>query len=86
MGSTSEFCSIGCEFNYGKCSKISNTFLFLLSNKMFVITAGIHTMLERIAYREDHNQTASSNLGLHCLSRNFGGQIVFKILEHQIYY
>ena len=45
---------------YGKCSKISNTFLFLFSNKMLVSWAGIHKMLVRIANREDHDQTASS--------------------------
>ena len=30
---------------YSKCSKISNTFLFLVSNEMFVIGTGIHKML-----------------------------------------
>ena len=45
--------------NYNKCSKISNTFLFLFSNKMLVIRAGIHKMLFRIANREDPDQTAS---------------------------
>ena len=29
---------------YVKCSKISNTFLYLFSNKMLVIRAGIHKM------------------------------------------
>ena len=43
---------------YSKCSKISNTFLFLFSNKM-VIRAGIHKMVARIANREDPDQTAS---------------------------
>ena len=46
---------------YGKCSKISNTFLFLFPNKMMVITEdGIHKMLVGIANREDPDQTASS--------------------------
>ena len=45
---------------YGKCSKISNTFLFLFSNKMLVFRAGIRKMLVRIANREDPDQTASS--------------------------
>ena len=45
---------------YGKCSKISNTPLFLFSNKMLVFTAGIHIMLVRISNREDPDQTASS--------------------------
>ena len=40
-------------------SKISNTFLFLFSNKM-VIRARIHKMLVRNANREDPDQTASS--------------------------
>ena len=44
----------------GKCSKISNTFLFLFSNKMLVFRAGIYKMLVRIANREDPDQTASS--------------------------
>ena len=42
-----------------KCSKISNTFPILFSNKMLVIKAGIHEMLVRIANREDPDQTAS---------------------------
>ena len=46
--------------NYGKCSKISNTFLFLFSNKMLVFRAGIHKFLVRVANREDPDQTASS--------------------------
>ena len=37
-----------------------NTLLFLFSNKMLLIRAGIHKMLVRIANREDPNQTASS--------------------------
>ena len=45
--------------NYGKCSKISNTFPFLFSNKLLVIRTGIHKMLVRIANREDPGQTAS---------------------------
>ena len=39
-------------FAYGKCSKILNTFLFLFSNKMLVIRAGIHKMHVRIANRK----------------------------------
>ena len=34
------------------CSKVLNTFLFLFSNKMWVIKAGIHKMLVRIASRQ----------------------------------
>ena len=45
---------------YGKCSKISNTFLFLFSNKMLVFRPGIHKILVRVANREDPDQTASS--------------------------
>ena len=41
-------------------SKILNTFLFLFSNKMLVIKAGIHKILVRIANREDPDQTISS--------------------------
>ena len=36
------------------------TLLVLFSNKMLVIRAGIHTMLDRIANRKDPDQTASS--------------------------
>ena len=32
-------------YSYSKCSKISNTFLFLFSNKMLEFRAGIHKML-----------------------------------------
>ena len=59
---------------YGKCSKISNTFLFLFSNKILLIRAGIHKMLVRIANREDPDQTAYSKvsgLSLHYLCRPF---------------
>ena len=45
---------------YGKCSKISNTFLVPLSNNMLIFGVGIHKMLARIANREDTDQTASS--------------------------
>ena len=44
---------------FGQCSKISNTFLFLFSNKMLVIRAVISKMLAKIANREDPDQTAS---------------------------
>ena len=44
---------------YGRCSKITNTFLFLFSNKILVFRAGTHKMLVRIANREDPYQTAS---------------------------
>ena len=36
------------------------TFLFLFSNKMLVIRAGINKMLIRKANKEDRDQTASS--------------------------
>ena len=49
------------QYMCGKCSKISNTFLFLFSNKMLVIRAGSHKMVVRIANREDPDQTASSD-------------------------
>ena len=47
-------------YTYNKCSKISNTFLFLFSNEMLVIRAETHKMLVRKANREDPYQTASS--------------------------
>ena len=39
-------------------------------------------MCVRLAKREDPDQTASSDLGLHCLSSPFCSQLVFKIYEH----
>ena len=45
---------------YGKCSKILNSFIFLFSNKMLVIRAGIHKMLVGTAKGEDPDQRASS--------------------------
>ena len=48
------------KLTYGKCSKISNTFLILFSNKILIFRAGIHKILVRIANREDPDQTASS--------------------------
>ena len=48
--------------DYGKCSKILNTFLCLLSNKMLVIKVEIYKMLVRIANREDlYNYKSSVN-------------------------
>ena len=40
--------------------KFANTFFFLLSDKMFIIRAGTHKMLVRIANREGPDQAASS--------------------------
>ena len=40
-------------FQYKKGFKVSNTFLFLSLNRIWVIRAGIHKMLVRIANRED---------------------------------
>ena len=66
---------------YGNCSKFLNTFFFLFSNIMWIIKAGIHKMLFRIANREVPKQTGKtlirlllqkqSNLGLLCLSKPF---------------
>ena len=47
-------------FQYGECSKISNTYLFLFSNRMLVFRAGIHKFLVRVANRENPDETASS--------------------------
>ena len=45
---------VGCyPYQYGICSKITNKFLFLFSNKMWVIRAGIYKYLVRTASRED---------------------------------
>ena len=38
----------------------SNTCRFLISNKMWVIKTGFHTLLVQIANRENPGQTASS--------------------------
>ena len=46
--------------SYGKFSKISNTFLFLFSNKILVFRAGIHKNSVRIANSEYPDQTAFS--------------------------
>ena len=59
------------------CSKISNIFLLLLSNKVLLFRAGIYKMLVRIANRQDPSQAVSleavwSGLGLYCLLRHFG--------------
>ena len=48
--------------DYGKCSKISNTFLFLFSNKMLVFWAGIHKVLVRIGKREYPDQATSEEV------------------------
>ena len=56
--------------NYGKCSKISSTFLF----KMLVIRAGIHKLHVRIATGITLIRLIlqkQSDLDLHCLSMPF---------------
>ena len=53
---------------YGKCCEISNTFLFLFSNKMLVFRVGNYKMFIKIANREVQKQ---SDLGLPCLFRHF---------------
>ena len=61
-------------YQYGKCSKILNTFLFLFSNKMLVIKAGIYKRLIRIPNSEDQIKLLlkkQSDLSLHCLSVPF---------------
>ena len=47
-------------WDYGKCSKVLNTFLFRLPNRMLDFRAGTHKMVVRIANREDPDKTASS--------------------------
>ena len=47
---------------YDKCFYISKTFLFLFSNKLLIIRAGIHKILVRITNMENPNQTASSEV------------------------
>ena len=49
---------------YSKCSKNSNHFLVLFSNKMLVIKAENCNLLVRIANREDPDQTAFSGSAL----------------------
>ena len=59
---------------YGKSYKISNTFQFRFSKKMWFIGDVFHKMFVRIWNREDPVQTASSDVadsGLHCLFRPF---------------
>ena len=51
---------LGSQVCNGKSSKISNTFSFLLVNKMLAIRDVIHKMFVRIANREVSDQTASS--------------------------
>ena len=43
-------------------------------------------MLVCIANREDHDQTASSDLGMHCFSRPFWQEMVVKFFEHLLAY
>ena len=59
---------------YGKCSKISNTFLFLFSNKMLVFRTGIYKMLVRVANKERPQSDSFFTLfsvGLSCLPRPY---------------
>ena len=62
------------KLNYGKHSKISNTFLFPVSN-LLVFRARIHKMLARIATKKNPDQ--QSDLDLCCLSRPFCWAIFF---------
>ena len=42
-------------------AKIPNVFLFLFSNEMLLFRAGIFKMIDKVAKREDPDQTASSS-------------------------
>ena len=44
-------------YMFGECSKISNTFHFLLTNKILIIRTEIHKMFVRIANREDPDES-----------------------------
>ena len=69
-------------FNYDTCSKISNNFLFLFSNKMLVIRSGSHKVLVwSLNYKQ---RRPRSNLFSY-LSKPFGKQLVFEICEHVLY-
>ena len=73
---------------YGKGSKISNTFLVLFSNTYLL--SGLEFTKCLSEYQTGKTLIRlllqkQSDLGLHCLSRPFGRQIVFKILEHLLY-
>ena len=75
MAEKGEYKKLRLEKKYGKCPKISNTFLFLFAKKCLLSELEIHKMLVRLANREDPDQTASlqSDLGLHSLSSIFFG-------------
>ena len=47
-------------YMYSKCSKLSNTFLFLFSNKMLIFRTENHKVPVRKANKPDPDQTASS--------------------------
>ena len=52
-------------YTYTNCSKILNTFLFLISNKKLVFRTGIHKLLVRISIKEDSEQTLSLDRSFH---------------------
>ena len=54
------YTTVGNPMSRLKCSKISNTSLFLFSNKMQLFRAGVHKILVRIVNKEDPDQTASA--------------------------
>ena len=54
-----KFVKFSSIFTFVLCSQISNTFLFLFSNKLLISRAGIYKMLVTIVNREDPDQTAS---------------------------
>ena len=71
-----------CMHSYGKCSNISDTFLFLFFDKMLVIRAGIHKMHVKRSdcfLRSSLIWVCTVCIGL------FGWQPVFEILEHLLY-
>ena len=47
---------------YNKCSKIFNAFLFLFSNEILIVRAGIHKMLIRIALINEKSVYSGSAL------------------------
>ena len=66
---------------YSRCSKTSNTFHFLFTNKMLAIRTGIDKMHAGIANGEDPECQIHSPI-LRCLSRPFCSQLVLETLEN----
>ena len=71
---------------YGKCSKVSNTFLFLFSTKLLVIKNACQNSKQWRPWSDCFFRSSLIWVCIVCLCFLFPRQLVFEILEHVLYH